>query len=131
MGIQCDISDSKQVDDCVSQIISRLGKVDVLVNSAGIAIDSLLIRMSDSQMKETIDTNLMGPIYACRAVLKHMLKQRINGSIINIGSIIGEVGNSGQAIYSATKAALVGENSICLRFNFVRFNKIISKRSWI
>ena len=91
----------------VAAVLERFGKLDVLVNNAGIARDGLLVRMSDEDWHAVIATNLSGAFYCCRAAGKLMMKAR-SGSIVNIASVIGLVGNAGQANYAAAKAGLVG-----------------------
>jgi len=102
-----DVSDSGQVDTALKEIIKNHGRLDVLVNNAGIALDNLLVRTKDEEWDQTISVNLSGAFYCCRAVAKTMMKAR-SGRIINISSVIGESGNAGQAAYSASKAALIG-----------------------
>ncbi len=102
-----DVSDSTAVDTALKAIIKEHGRLDVLVNNAGIALDNLLVRTKDDEWDKTLAVNLSGTFYCCRAVAKTMMKAR-SGRIINISSVIGESGNAGQAAYSASKAALIG-----------------------
>lgn len=102
-----DVSDSAAVDTALKAIIKEHGRLDVLVNNAGIALDNLLVRTKDDEWDKTLAVNLSGTFYCCRAVAKTMMKAR-SGRIINISSVIGESGNAGQAAYSASKAALIG-----------------------
>ena len=103
----CDVRDSKQVAAAVKEIIEKHGKIDILVNNAGITSDALLMRMKDSEWDRVIDINLKGVFNFTREVLrKSMLKNR-KGSIINIASIVGIIGNPGQANYSASKAGVI------------------------
>jgi 3-oxoacyl-[acyl-carrier protein] reductase len=91
----------------VDEAVNRFGRLDVLVNNAGITRDTLLIRMKDDDWDEVLDTNLTGAFYLMRAAAKVMMKQR-QGAIVNITSISGVYGNAGQVNYSASKAGLIG-----------------------
>ncbi len=91
----------------VEQAVAAYGQIDVLVNNAGITRDGLLLRMKDEDWDAVIDTNLKGAFHCIRAVAKVMSKQR-SGRIINISSVVGEMGNAGQANYCASKAGLLG-----------------------
>jgi len=107
VAIQADVSSP---DDCaalVARTVDEFGSLDVLVNNAGITRDGLLVRMSDEDWSAVIDTNLSGVFYLMRAAGKLMMKQR-SGSIVNVTSVVGLVGNAGQANYSAAKAGVVG-----------------------
>jgi len=102
-----DVTNSEDVDALVKQVVSDLGRLDVLVNNAGITRDGLLIRMSDDQWRSVIEVNLTGAFLCSRAAAKVMLRQR-SGRIINMASVVGVMGNAGQANYSASKAGLIG-----------------------
>ena len=102
-----DITNSEQVEAMVKQVVAEMGRLDVLVNNAGITKDGLMIRMTDEQWGRVIDINLTGAFYCSRAVAKVMLKQR-SGRIVNIASVVGVMGNAGQANYAASKAGLIG-----------------------
>jgi 3-oxoacyl-[acyl-carrier protein] reductase len=102
-----DITNSEQVEAMVKQVVAEMGRLDVLVNNAGITKDGLMIRMTDEQWGRVIDINLTGAFYCSRAVAKVMLRQR-SGRIVNIASVVGVMGNAGQANYSASKAGLIG-----------------------
>lgn len=106
-ALQCDISDAETCTALVTSAAERLGSLDILVNNAGITRDGLLVRMSDEDWNAVIDTNLSGAFYATRAAAKIMMKAR-TGSIINIASVVGIMGNAGQVNYSAAKAGLIG-----------------------
>ena len=107
MPLAADVTDSKQVQDMFSKLEDDWGGVDILVNNAGITKDSLLIRMSESDWDDVVEVNLKGAFLCCRAAAKTMLRKRW-GRIIIISSIVGMVGNVGQANYAASKAGLVG-----------------------
>lgn len=107
LAVQADVSSSESCDQLVEQTMEAFGRVDVLVNNAGITRDGLIIRMSDKQFDQVIDTNLKGAFYMMRAVSKQMMKQR-SGRIINISSVVGVMGNAGQVNYAASKAGVIG-----------------------
>ena len=106
-AFQADVSDPAACAALVDDVVARFGRIDVLVNNAGITRDGLLVRMSDDDWRAVLDTNLSGAFYLSRAVGKLMMKQR-SGSIINISSVVGVMGNAGQANYAAAKAGLIG-----------------------
>jgi len=106
-GVKMDVSDREEVKRVVSEIVEREGRIDVLVNNAGITRDALFIRMKDEDWDAVINTNLNGVYNVTRAVVPHMVKKR-KGAVINISSVVGFTGNVGQANYSATKSALIG-----------------------
>lgn len=101
-----DVRDSAQVDAMVKQVVDRFGRLDILVNNAGVTRDGLLIRMSDEQWQMVLDINLTGAFLCSRAAAKVMLRQR-SGRIINMASVVGLMGNAGQANYAASKAGLI------------------------
>lgn len=107
MPLAADVTDSEQVQDMFRILEDDWGGVDILVNNAGITKDSLLIRMSESDWDDVVAVNLKGAFLCCRAAAKTMLRKRW-GRIIIISSIVGLVGNVGQANYAASKAGLVG-----------------------
>ncbi len=102
-----DVAKASEVDAAVEKILKDFGQVDVLVNNAGITRDGLLMRMSDQDWDAVVDTNLKGAFHFTRALSRTLLKQR-SGRIINITSIVGLIGNAGQANYAASKAGLIG-----------------------
>lgn len=104
---QADVSKLEQVDALVNQTLEKFGRIDILVNNAGITRDTLLLRMKPEDWQAVIDLNLTGVFYCTRAVSKIMLKQK-SGRIINIASVAGQMGNPGQANYSAAKAGVIG-----------------------
>jgi 3-oxoacyl-[acyl-carrier protein] reductase len=103
----CNLSDMKAVDALPKQAAEILGSVDILVNNAGITRDNLFMRMSDDEWQSVIDVNLTATMKLCKGVLRGMMKARW-GRIINISSVVGATGNSGQANYAASKAGMVG-----------------------
>ena len=105
--LQADISNENSVDELVKTVLEKNNKIDVLVNNAGITKDGLLMRMKTDDWQKVLDLNLSGVFYCTRAVSRQMLKQR-KGRIINITSVVGLMGNPGQANYSAAKAGVVG-----------------------
>ena len=107
VAIQADVSQADQVDGLINGTLEQFGRVDVLVNNAGITRDTLLLRMKLEDWQAVIDLNLTGVFLCTRAVAKIMLKQR-SGRIINIASVAGQLGNPGQANYSAAKAGVIG-----------------------
>jgi 3-oxoacyl-[acyl-carrier protein] reductase len=102
-----DVAARTSVESGFARVLEAHGRIDHLVNNAGIARDSLLLRMKDAQWQEVIDTNLTGVFLCTQAALKPMLKQRA-GRIVNVTSVVGLVGNAGQANYAASKAGIVG-----------------------
>ena len=106
-GYACDVAVAEQVVETVKAIESDLGPVDILVNNAGITRDNILLRMKDEEFDEVIAANLKGPFLFTRAVARGMMKRR-DGAILNIGSVVGIMGNAGQANYAASKAGLAG-----------------------
>lgn len=103
----CDLSDDAAVDGMIEGVVERLGRLDVLVNNAGITRDGLILRMSDEDFDAVLNTNLRAAFRLCRAAARPMMRGRW-GRIINIGSVIGLMGNPGQANYAAAKAGLIG-----------------------
>ena len=105
--VQTDVSDSVAATEMVTRVHAELGGLDILVNNAGITRDTLLVRMKDEDFDAVINTNLKG-IYACtKAAAKFMTKQR-SGRIVNLSSVVGEIGNVGQTNYAAAKAGVIG-----------------------
>lgn len=107
LGLSCDVSDAEQVKDAVKRVESELGPVGILVNNAGVTRDNVLLRMSDDEWDEVMAVNLKGAFLMTRAVYRGMMKRRA-GSIINVSSVVGLMGNAGQANYAASKAGLLG-----------------------
>ncbi len=104
--LPCNLSDAAAVDALPKQAIEAMGRVDVLVNNAGITRDNLFMRMSDDEWNSVMDVNLTATMKLCRGVLRGMMKARW-GRIINISSIVGAIGNPGQANYAASKAGMI------------------------
>ncbi|MFZ2912950.1 MAG: 3-oxoacyl-[acyl-carrier-protein] reductase [Rectinemataceae bacterium] len=105
--IPCDVADETAVDAAVAQVLAAEGRIDVLVNNAGVTRDGLLMRMKTEDWDTVIKTNLTSAFYLSRAVSRHMLKQR-SGAILNVSSVVGISGNAGQANYAASKAGIIG-----------------------
>jgi len=107
LAVLADVSSSSDVARLVEETMAAYGKVDILVNNAGIARDQLIIRMSDEDWDKVLSVNLKSAFLCSRAVLRYMIKQRW-GRIISIASIVGLVGNPGQANYASAKAGIIG-----------------------
>ena len=105
--IKADVSKQEEVQELVDKAIEKFGKIDVLVNNAGITKDNLLMRMSEEEFDKVIEINLKGTYLVTKAVTKYMMKKR-SGSIINLSSVVGVAGNAGQCNYSASKAGIIG-----------------------
>jgi 3-oxoacyl-[acyl-carrier protein] reductase len=105
--IQVNVTDFTSVTKAIEQVISAAGRIDILVNNAGITRDTLVLRMTEQDWDAVLDTNLKGAFLCSKAVVKQMMSQRA-GRIINMGSIIGIMGNAGQTNYAASKAGLIG-----------------------
>ena len=101
-----DVSSLAQVEQAVATVVKEMGGIDNLVNNAGITRDKLLLRMSEEEWDQVIRVNLKGVFTCTKTVIRHMLKK--GGNIVNISSIIGLMGNAGQANYAASKAGIVG-----------------------
>lgn len=106
-AVSADVSSSQDVAGLIEQTIASFGRIDILVNNAGITRDGLLLRMSDEDWDSVLRVNLKSAFLCTRGVLRHMVKQRW-GRIVSISSVVGIVGNAGQANYAATKAGIIG-----------------------
>ena len=106
-ALKFDVANAQACSDAIDGIVKELGKIDILVNNAGIAIDGLVMRISEEDWQRQLDVNVKGAFLLTKAVCRPMMKAR-KGAIINLTSIVGESGNGGQAAYSASKAALIG-----------------------
>ena len=102
-----DVSDYTQVESSIDKIIDKYGKIDILINNAGITRDSILLRMKEEDWDKVISINLKSVFNCSKAVLKYMIKQR-SGKIVNISSVIALMGNPGQVNYGSSKAAIIG-----------------------
>ena len=102
-----DVADGAQVDAAFKQIVTEKGRLDVLVNNAGIAVDGLLLRTKKEDWQHTLDVNLTGAFHCCKAAARYLLKAE-HGRIVNLSSVVGEQGNAGQVSYAASKAGLIG-----------------------
>jgi len=107
VAIQADVADAAAANRLFETTIEAFGGLDIVVNNAGITRDGLVVRMSDEDWNAVIDTNLTGVFNVTRAAARHLMKQR-SGSIVNVTSVIGLVGNAGQANYAAAKAGVIG-----------------------
>ena len=105
--LKADVSNPEEVQNVVDKAIEKFGKIDVLVNNAGITRDNLLMRMSEEEFDKVLEINLKGTFLVTKAVTKYMMKKR-SGSIINLSSVVGVAGNAGQCNYSASKAGIIG-----------------------
>ncbi|MGB9694393.1 MAG: 3-oxoacyl-[acyl-carrier-protein] reductase [Caldisericaceae bacterium] len=104
---KCDISNEPEVEATVSKIYGEFGKIDILINNAGVTKDGLLMRMSVEDWDAVLDANLKGAFLMTKHALKYMIKDK-SGRIVNIGSVVGIGGNAGQANYVSSKAGLIG-----------------------
>lgn len=107
MAYECNVADLSAVEKMVADILEKYGRIDILVNNAGITKDNLILKMSEAEFDAVINVNLKGTFNATKAVTRTMMKQRY-GRIINIASIVGVIGNAGQANYCASKAGIIG-----------------------
>ncbi|HDI4330466.1 TPA: 3-oxoacyl-[acyl-carrier-protein] reductase [Staphylococcus aureus] len=106
-AIQANVADADEVKAMIKEVVSQFGSLDVLANNAGITRDNLLMRMKEQEWDDVIDTNLKGVFNCIQKATPQMLRQR-SGAIINLSSVVGAVGNPGQANYVATKAGVIG-----------------------
>ncbi len=106
-GFMLNVVDAQSIDSVLASIRAEFGEIDILVNNAGITRDNLLMRMKDDEWEDILDTNLTSVFRLSKAVMRAMMKKRF-GRIITIGSVVGTMGNSGQANYAAAKAGLIG-----------------------
>ena len=107
LSYQANAADGARAQELMDDLISQWGRLDILINNAGISRDTLLMRMSEEQWNEVIQTNLSSLFHYAKAAIKPMMKQR-DGSIVNISSVVGITGNAGQTNYSASKAGMIG-----------------------
>lgn len=104
--IKCNVAVAEEVEAMINEIVKEYGSIDVIVNNAGITKDNLLLRMSESDFTDVIDINLKGTYHCIRFAARQMMKQR-SGSIINMASVVGEIGNAGQVNYAASKGGVI------------------------
>jgi 3-oxoacyl-[acyl-carrier protein] reductase len=107
-GVAADVSRAADAERIVAACVERFGRLDILVNNAGITRDGLVLRMKDEDWSDVLAVNLNGAFYCARAALRAILKQKQSGRIVNVGSVVGSMGNPGQANYVASKAGLIG-----------------------
>jgi len=107
LALKCNIVDYEEVQQCFREILGWREQIHILVNNAGITRDNLLLRMGEDEWKSVIDVNLTGTFNVTKAATKHMFKKRY-GRVINIASVIGQMGNAGQSNYGASKAGIIG-----------------------
>jgi 3-oxoacyl-[acyl-carrier protein] reductase len=105
--LRLDVTNADSVEDAMRDLHKRLGRIDIVINNAGIARDNLLLRVSDDDIQKTFAVNIVGAINCARSAIKIMMRAR-TGRIINLASVVAEMGNPGQTVYSASKAALIG-----------------------
>lgn len=106
-GFKLDVVDAQSIDSVLGAIREQFGEIDILVNNAGITRDNLLMRMKDDEWQDILNTNLTSVFRLSKAVMRAMMKKRF-GRIVTIGSVVGTMGNAGQANYAAAKAGLIG-----------------------
>ncbi len=105
--MRLDVTSAEQVDQAMRGVHKRLEHIDILVNNAGIARDNLLLRVSDEDIQKTFAVNVTGAINCARSAIRVMMRSKA-GRVVNLASVVGETGNPGQVVYSASKAALIG-----------------------
>ena len=105
--IKADVSNAEQVDNLVTKAVEKFGKIDVLVNNAGVTKDTLLMRMKEEDFDKVININLKGTFLVTKAVIPYMMKKR-KGAIVSLSSVVGVAGNAGQSNYAASKAGIIG-----------------------
>ncbi|MCK4532376.1 3-oxoacyl-[acyl-carrier-protein] reductase [bacterium] len=106
LAVTVDVSQISSVEEMVKKILDKFGKIDILINNAGITRDNLLLRMRDEEWDKVININLKGVFNCTKAVVRPMMKQR-KGKIVNIASIVGIIGNAGQSNYAASKGGVI------------------------
>jgi len=107
LAIKVDVASLGDVEQMVEAVLEHFGHIDILINNAGITRDRLILRMTEEDWDAVLNINLKGTFHCTKVVIRHMSKQR-NGRIVNIASVVGEMGNAGQANYSASKAGVIG-----------------------
>ena len=106
-AVRMDVAVVEEVKEGIDSILDHYGKIDILVNNAGVVRDNLILRMNDEEWRQVLATNLDGVYYVARAVIPSMLRQRY-GRVINVTSVVGQTGNSGQVNYVSSKAGVIG-----------------------
>jgi 3-oxoacyl-[acyl-carrier protein] reductase len=106
-AVRFDVADTAACSEAIEGVVKTHGRLDVLVNNAGVAVDGLVMRIKDEDWDRQLDTNLKGAFALIRAASRPMMKQK-GGAIVNLTSVVGEMGNGGQSAYSASKAGLIG-----------------------
>lgn len=114
LGMSCDVTKFESCEEVVKAAVAKFGKIDILINNAGITKDNLLMRMSEADWDAVLSVNLKGPFNFTKAVIRPMLKAHY-GRIVNMASVIGEEGNAGQANYAASKGGLIAFTKTCAR----------------
>lgn len=112
--IQCDVSNSEQVETMMKEIVEAYGHIDILINNAGITKDNLLLRMKEEEFDDVININLKGTYNCIRHIARIMMKQR-SGKIVNMSSVVGLCGNAGQANYAASKGGVIALTKSCAK----------------
>ena len=107
IAVKCNVADYAEVQECVKEVLGWKDQVHILVNNAGITRDNLLLRMGEEEWNTVISVNLTGTFNMTKVVTKHMFKKRY-GRVVNIASVIGQMGNAGQSNYAASKAGIIG-----------------------
>jgi len=107
IGVAANVVKSDDIESLLAKTVEKFGRIDILVNNAGITRDTLMMRMSEDDWDRVLDTNLKGAFLVTKATARLMMKQR-SGRIINVSSVVGLIGNAGQANYSSSKAGLIG-----------------------
>ncbi|MCM8785361.1 MAG: 3-oxoacyl-[acyl-carrier-protein] reductase [Candidatus Omnitrophica bacterium] len=114
ISMKIDITNQQEIEKVTKEVLERWGRIDVLINNAGITRDKLIFRMSEKEWDEVLNVNLKGAFLCSKIIGQIMYKQK-SGKIVNIASIIGEIGNMGQANYSASKAGLIALTKTCAK----------------
>ncbi len=114
LGMACDVTKFESCEEVVKETVAKFGKIDILINNAGVTRDNLLMRMSDADWDTVLNINLKGPFNFTKAAIRPMLKAHY-GRIVNIASVIGEEGNAGQANYAASKGGLISFTKTCAK----------------
>lgn len=104
---QVDVSNTQSVEEAIKKVLDTFGRVDILINNAGITRDQLLMKMSEEDWDQVLDTNLKSCYHTCHAIVRPMMKAR-KGKIINVSSVVALMGNPGQVNYAASKAGMIG-----------------------